>query len=77
MNDRERASALLASVPPYKLRYAIAYLQGLTADEETDDSFCENMYQRYLEDPDRGDFVSLNDAVKELGVSPDELPISD
>ncbi len=39
MSDMERASALLASVPPYKLRYAIAYLQGLAdgaADERED-----------------------------------------
>ncbi len=37
MSDLERASALLAAVPPYKLRYAITYLQGLAdgaADEE-------------------------------------------
>lgn len=32
MSEFERASALLASVPPYKLQLAIAYLQGLTAD---------------------------------------------
>lgn len=32
MSEYERASALLALLPPYKLQLAIAYLQGLTAD---------------------------------------------
>ena len=59
------------------MAYVIGYLQGLVADEEADDAFCENMYQKYLNDPDRGDFVSLDDAVKELGLSPDELRVSD
>ena len=73
MSDKERAVALLEYVPPYKMGYVLAYLQGLTADEEADDAFCENMYREYLNDPDRGDFVSLDDAVRALGVSPDEL----
>lgn len=62
MSDKERAAALLEYVPPYKMGYVLAYLQGLTADEEADDAFCENRYQQYLSDPDCGDFVSLDDA---------------
>ena len=77
MSDKERAVALLEYVPPYKMGYVLAYLQGLTADEEADDAFCENMYLEYLNDPDRGDFLSLDDAVRALGVSPDELQVSD
>ena len=77
MSDKERAVALLEYVPPYKMGYVLAYLQGLTADEEADDAFCENMYREYLNDPDRGDFVSRDDAVRALGVSPDELQVSD
>lgn len=77
MSDKERCAALLEYVPPYKMGYVLAYLQGLTADEEADEAFCENMYREYLNDPDRGDPVSLDDAVKEMGLSPDELRISD
>ncbi len=33
MSTREKCAALLDSVPEYKLGYALAYLQGLTADE--------------------------------------------
>lgn len=73
MSDKERAAALLELVPNYKMGYVVAYLQGLVADESTDDAFCEKMYQDYLNDPDRGDFVSFEDALKECGVSPDEL----
>ncbi len=36
MSDKERATALLEYVPPYKMGYVLAYLQGLTADEEVD-----------------------------------------
>lgn len=77
MSDKERAAALLEYVPPYKMGYVVAYLQGLTADEEADEAFCENMYREYLNDPDRGDPVQLDDVVKGLGMSPDELRISD
>lgn len=77
MSDKERAAALLEYVPPYKMGYVLAYLQGLTADEEADEAFCENMYREYLNDPDKGDPVPLDDAVKEMGLSPDELHISD
>lgn len=73
MSDKERASALLDMVPEYKLGYVIAYLQGLTADEAADDTFCMRLYNDYMADPERGDFVSFDEALKECGVSPDEL----
>ena len=52
MSDRERAMNLLESVPDYKIGYVLAYLQGITADEEADDAFCERMIERYENDPD-------------------------
>ncbi len=73
MSEKERASALLDLVPEYKMGYVVAYLQGLTADEAADDAFCRKMYEDYLNDPERGDFVSFEDALKECGVSLDEL----
>lgn len=33
MSEMERASALLASLPEYKLSYVIGYIQGLMAEE--------------------------------------------
>ena len=73
MSEKERATALLELVPEYKMGYVIAYLEGLTADEAADDAFCAKLYQDYLNDPERGDFVPFAEALKECGVSPDEL----
>lgn len=77
MSDREQLVQMVAAIPDYKIGYALAYVQGLVADEEADEAFCENMYREYLNDPDRGNPVPLDDVVKELGMSPDELRISD
>lgn len=52
MSTREMINALLDSVPEYKMGYVLAYLQGLTADEEADNAYCEQLYQDYLNDPD-------------------------
>lgn len=73
MSEREQAASLLDAVPEYKMAYVIGYLQGLVADEAADDAFCLKMYQDYLNDPEHGNFVSFEDALKECGVSPDEL----
>lgn len=34
MSNKEKVIALLDSVPEYKMGYLLAYLQGLTADED-------------------------------------------
>ena len=73
MSEKERAVALLSLVPDYKMGYVLAYLEGLTADEEADDAFCRKLYENYQNDPERGDFVSFDAALKECGVTPDEL----
>lgn len=68
MSNREKCVDLLNNVPDYKIGYVLAYLQGLTADEEADDAFCERMYQNYLNDPDKDESYSLEDCVKEWGL---------
>ena len=52
MSNRERIIALLDNVPEYKMGYILAYVQGITADEEADDAFCERMVESYENDPD-------------------------
>ena len=52
MSNREKIIALLDSVPEYKMGYVLAYVQGITADEEADDLFCERMLENYENDPD-------------------------
>ena len=52
MSNREKENALLDSVPDYKMGYVLAYVQGITADEEADDAFCQRMWENYENDPD-------------------------
>lgn len=52
MSNRERIIALLDNVPEYKMGYVLAYVQGITADEEADDAFCERMIENYENDTD-------------------------
>lgn len=68
MSNREKCVDLLKNVPDYKIGYVLAYLQGLTADEEADDAFCERMLQNYLNDPEKNESYSLEDCVKEWGL---------
>ncbi|MCM1330391.1 MAG: hypothetical protein NC253_13235 [Ruminococcus sp.] len=39
-------------------------------DEEEDELFCQKLYEEYLNDtdPDRDEYISLEQAVKELGI---------
>jgi hypothetical protein len=67
MSHREYAIQLLESVPDYKIDYVIAYIQGLNADEEMDDEFCEKMYQDYLaSDTLDKETVSFEEAAKAI-----------
>ncbi|MCI8645960.1 MAG: hypothetical protein HFE76_03955 [Firmicutes bacterium] len=52
MSNKEQIVKLLDRVPDYKMGYILAYVQGITADEEADDLFCERMVDNYLNDPD-------------------------
>ena len=52
MSNKEKIVALLDNVPDYKMGYVLAYIQGLTADEEADDLFCERMIENYKNAPD-------------------------
>lgn len=70
MSNRELCVQLLDTVPDYKIGYVLAYLQGITADENEDDAFCERMYQDYLNDPDpdKDTCYSLEDCKREWGI---------
>ena len=71
MSNREKIIALLDSVPEYKMGYVLAYVQGITADEEADDLFCERMLENYENDPapekDKG--YSLDECKREWGLA--------
>ena len=63
MSEKDLAIKLIDRVPRYKLGYVIAYLEGLTADEDADDEFCEQLYKEYEADPDKGDFVPFEEVM--------------
>lgn len=73
MSDRERIIQLVDETPEYKLGYVIAYLQGLNADEEEDDAFCEKLYQDYLNSDDKGGEIPFEEVARRCGVNLDEL----
>ncbi len=71
MTNREKIIELLDSVPDYKMGYVLAYIQGITADEEADNIFCQRMLENYENDPDpdKDKGYSLEDCMKEWGLS--------
>ena len=64
MSNKELAIQLINQIPDYKLGYAIAYLQGLYADEISDDMFCQKLLENYENSTDKGEFVSFDEAMK-------------
>ena len=46
MSEKERAIQLLDKVPEYKMGYVLAYIQGITADEDAKHSLCVHRYWR-------------------------------
>lgn len=70
MSNRERIIELLDSVPEYKMGYVLAYVQGIAADEEADDNFCQRMVENYENDPDpeKDNAVPLEDLKKAWGL---------
>lgn len=69
MSNREKVIALLENIPEYKIGYVLAYIQGLTADESADDEFCQELYQRYQDDPEKDESFTLEECKREWGLA--------
>ncbi len=71
MSNREKIIALLDHVPDYKIGYVLAYVQGITADEEADDAFCQQMWENYENDPDpeKDQGYTLEECKQEWGLA--------
>lgn len=69
MSNRELCVKLLENVPDYKIGYVLAYIQGLTADEDADDAFCEKLVEEYENDPEKDVSYTLEGCKKEWGLS--------
>lgn len=68
MSQKEQLLQLIDNMPDYKIGYVLAYVQGITADEDDDDEFCENLYQHYLNSDNKDESFSLADCKKEWGL---------
>ncbi|KAI4439228.1 hypothetical protein FMM80_02275 [Schaedlerella arabinosiphila] len=71
MSNKEKIVQLLDTVPDYKMGYILAYVQGITADEEADDIFCKKMIEDYVNDtdPEKDDEYTLDECKKEWGLN--------
>ena len=70
ISNKERIVQLLDSVHEYKMGYILAYVQGITADEEADDRFCEKMLKDYENDtdPEKDKNYTLEECMKDWGL---------
>lgn len=70
MSNKEMVINLLDSIPDYKMGYVLAYVQGIAADEEADDIFCNKMIENYLNDtdPEKDQAYTLEECMKEWGI---------
>ena len=67
MSNKERIIELLDVIPDYKIGYVLAYVQGIAADEEADDIFCQRMIENYENDPnlEKDKTYTLEECMKE------------
>lgn len=69
MSNKERIVELLDSIPDYKMGYVLAYVQGVAADEEADDIFCQRMIENYENAPDEDkESITLDECLREWGL---------
>ncbi|MCD7746682.1 MAG: hypothetical protein LUI13_15625 [Lachnospiraceae bacterium] len=70
MSTKQQIIQLLDVIPDYKIGYVLAYVQGVAADEEADDRFCEKMLSDYENDtdPEKDETFTLEECKKEWGL---------
>lgn len=70
MSNKERIVELLDVIPDYKMGYVLAYVQGVAADEEADNIFCQRMIENYENDtdPEKDTIYTLEECKKEWGL---------
>ncbi len=73
MSEREQAKQIIDQLPEYKITKILYLLKGIQIDDEIEDEiFCENLAERYLNNPDR-ELISFEDAIEEAGLTMDDL----
>ncbi len=66
MSNREKCIAIIDSFSEPELGNVAAMLQAArdAIREAADDAFCEALYQRYQQDPDKGREISIEEAAR-------------
>lgn len=73
MSEREQAKQIIDQLPEYKMTKILYLLKGIQIDDEIEDElFCENLAEEYLNSPCH-EFLSFEDAIKEAGLSMDDI----
>ena len=68
MSSRELVIELVNKIPDYQIGYVLAYIQGLNAFEAADDAYCQQMIDRYENDPEKGDLMTFEEVCEQCGV---------
>ena len=72
-SEKEQAKQIIDQLPEYKMTKILYLLKGIQIDDEIEDElFCENLAERYLNDPEH-ETISFEDAIKEAGLKIDDL----
>ncbi len=70
MSEREQVMQIIDRLPDFKLKQILIFLRGVQFDDDMeDDSFCEQLYKRFLDDPEKDEEYSLEECKKEWGLA--------
>lgn len=70
MSEREQAKQIIDSLPDYKMQAILMFLRGVEFDDSIeDDAYCEQLAEDYQNDPDKGQFLTLDECKKEWGLA--------
>lgn len=77
MSEREQAKQIIDQLPEYKIKKILYLLKGIQIDDEIeDDIYCRKLYEDYLLDS-KHETISFEEAIKEAGLTIDDVQNSD
>ena len=71
MSEREQAKKIIDRLPDYKIGNILLFLKGVQFDDDIeDDIFCEQLAERYFNDPDpeKEESITIEELAKDLGI---------
>ena len=71
MSEREQAKQIIDRLPDYKIGNILLFLKGVQFDDDIeDDIFCEQLAERYFNDPDpeKEESITIEELEKDFGI---------